>query len=203
MPSTFTTNLGMEKPANGEQDQIWGDTANANFDKIDAGMGWYYVTSGNFGGSPIAQLQLPLPSKFQHFRLTWRDFAPALTSYLGVQYSVDGGLSWISTGYATQGASQAGGVMASVGGTGTRIVVSPATTAGGNGTWGYHEFYSVGFKYGRSHCAGLLSTGGMFITEVDSMSVSFGTATATHIQIFFEGTQTVSGQYRLLGASGN
>jgi hypothetical protein len=35
MPSTFTTNGGIELPANGEQDGIWGDTVNDNMQIID------------------------------------------------------------------------------------------------------------------------------------------------------------------------
>jgi len=35
MPSTYTTNLGLEKPATGEQAGVWGDTANNDYDFID------------------------------------------------------------------------------------------------------------------------------------------------------------------------
>ena len=35
MPSSFTTNLNLEKPAKGEQEGEWGDTLNANFDALD------------------------------------------------------------------------------------------------------------------------------------------------------------------------
>lgn len=35
MPSTYTTNTGIEKPANGEQSGTWGTTANVNYDIID------------------------------------------------------------------------------------------------------------------------------------------------------------------------
>lgn len=35
MPSTFTTNTGIEKPGSGEQSGTWGITANTNFDIID------------------------------------------------------------------------------------------------------------------------------------------------------------------------
>lgn len=36
MPSSFTPNLDLEKPVTGEQVDTWGDTVNANMDKIDA-----------------------------------------------------------------------------------------------------------------------------------------------------------------------
>jgi hypothetical protein len=35
MPSTYTTNLGIEKPATGEQSGTWGDTVNLNYDLFD------------------------------------------------------------------------------------------------------------------------------------------------------------------------
>ena len=35
MPSTFTTNTGIEKPAQGEQSGSWGITVNTNSDIID------------------------------------------------------------------------------------------------------------------------------------------------------------------------
>lgn len=35
MPSSFTPNLGIEKPADGEQDGVWGDTVNINMDILD------------------------------------------------------------------------------------------------------------------------------------------------------------------------
>ena len=38
MPSTNTTNLNLEKPAEGEQAGSWGDTINANMDLIDAAV---------------------------------------------------------------------------------------------------------------------------------------------------------------------
>lgn len=38
MPSAFTPNLDLEKPATGEQVDTWGDTVNANMDKLDAAV---------------------------------------------------------------------------------------------------------------------------------------------------------------------
>ncbi len=35
MPSSYTLNLGIEKPADGEQDSVWGDTVNENMDILD------------------------------------------------------------------------------------------------------------------------------------------------------------------------
>ena len=55
MPSTYTVNLGIEKPATGEQSGTWGDTTNVNFDIIDQAVnGSVRVTLTNAGtsGSP-------------------------------------------------------------------------------------------------------------------------------------------------------
>lgn len=38
MPSTYTTNTGIEKPANGEQSGTWGNTANLNYDILDRAL---------------------------------------------------------------------------------------------------------------------------------------------------------------------
>lgn len=38
MPSTYTNNLGIQKPANGEQSGTWGDTVNVNSDILDVGI---------------------------------------------------------------------------------------------------------------------------------------------------------------------
>ena len=57
MPSTYTVNLGIEKPATGEQSGTWGDTTNTNFDILDQGInGAVRVTLSSAGssGSPNA-----------------------------------------------------------------------------------------------------------------------------------------------------
>ena len=55
MPSTYTTNLGIEKIATGEQSGTWGDTTNTNFDLIDNAVnGIVSITLASAGtsGSP-------------------------------------------------------------------------------------------------------------------------------------------------------
>ena len=55
MPSTYTTNLGIEKPATGEQSGTWGDTVNLNYDLFDQAInGVVSVTLASAGtsGSP-------------------------------------------------------------------------------------------------------------------------------------------------------
>jgi hypothetical protein len=57
MPSTYTTNLGIEKPADGEQSGTWGQTVNLNSDIIDQAInGIISVTLAAAGssGSPNA-----------------------------------------------------------------------------------------------------------------------------------------------------
>lgn len=44
MPSTFSTNFAIEKPATGEQSGSWGDTTNNNFDIFDRLAGFSAVT---------------------------------------------------------------------------------------------------------------------------------------------------------------
>ena len=55
MPSTYTTNNGIEKIATGEQSGTWGDTTNTNFDLLDTSLdGQVSVALGSTGstGSP-------------------------------------------------------------------------------------------------------------------------------------------------------
>jgi hypothetical protein len=55
MPSTYTVNLGIEKPATGEQSGTWGDTTNVNFDIIDQAINGVLsltLASAGTSGSP-------------------------------------------------------------------------------------------------------------------------------------------------------
>jgi hypothetical protein len=55
MPSTYTTNLGIEKVATGEQSGTWGTTTNVNFDLIDQavnGVASITLASAGTSGSP-------------------------------------------------------------------------------------------------------------------------------------------------------
>lgn len=55
MPSTYTVNLGIEKPATGEQSGTWGETTNVNFDLLDQavnGAERVTLTSAGSSGSP-------------------------------------------------------------------------------------------------------------------------------------------------------
>ena len=48
MPSTYTTNLGIEKIATGEQSGTWGTTTNTNFDLIDSRHRRHYLCNTVF-----------------------------------------------------------------------------------------------------------------------------------------------------------
>jgi len=55
MPSTYTTNTGIEKIATGEQSGTWGTTTNTNFDLVDQstnGIVEITVSSAATSGSP-------------------------------------------------------------------------------------------------------------------------------------------------------
>ena len=47
MPSSFSTNLGIEKPATGELSGTWGNVTNFNFDIFDRIVGFKSVTLSN------------------------------------------------------------------------------------------------------------------------------------------------------------
>lgn len=55
MPSTYTTNLGIEKPATGEQAGVWGVTVNTNYDMFDqaiAGQADVTLAATGSSGAP-------------------------------------------------------------------------------------------------------------------------------------------------------
>lgn len=59
MPSTYTTNLGIEKIGTGEQSGTWGDTTNTNFDLIDQavnGITSFTVTKTSTGDPTLLQI---------------------------------------------------------------------------------------------------------------------------------------------------
>ena len=52
MPSTYTVNLGIEKPATGEQSGTWGDTVNDNSNILDEAInGAVTITLSSAGSS--------------------------------------------------------------------------------------------------------------------------------------------------------
>ena len=57
MPSTYTVNLGIEKPATGEQSGTWGETVNDNSNILDEainGVVTITLSSAGSSGSPNA-----------------------------------------------------------------------------------------------------------------------------------------------------
>ena len=57
MTSTYTTNLGIEKMATGDQSGTWGTTTNTNFDILDEainGILTLTLSSAGSSGSPTA-----------------------------------------------------------------------------------------------------------------------------------------------------
>jgi len=60
MPSSYTTNLGIEKIATGEQSGQWGDTTNLNFDIIDQGINGIAQTTLSAAGSSGSPNTLPI-----------------------------------------------------------------------------------------------------------------------------------------------
>jgi len=60
MPSTYTTNLGIEKIANGEQSGTWGGTTNVNFDLIDGAIDGVISITVSATGSTGSPNNLPI-----------------------------------------------------------------------------------------------------------------------------------------------
>jgi len=60
MPSTYTTNLGIEKIATGEQSGTWGVTTNENFDILDRATNGVVVITASSAGSSGSPNDLPI-----------------------------------------------------------------------------------------------------------------------------------------------
>ncbi len=60
MPSTYTTNLGIEKIGTGEQSGTWGDTTNTNLDLIDEAVNGIIAITLSSAGSSGSPTALPI-----------------------------------------------------------------------------------------------------------------------------------------------
>jgi len=60
MASTYTTNIGIEKPATGDQSGTWGETTNTNFDIIDQGTNGVAVVTLAVAGTSGSPNSLPI-----------------------------------------------------------------------------------------------------------------------------------------------
>jgi hypothetical protein len=60
MPSTYTTNLGIEKIATGEQSGTWGNTTNTNFDLLDQAINGVVQVTLSSAGSSGSPTDLPI-----------------------------------------------------------------------------------------------------------------------------------------------
>ena len=60
MPSTYTTNLGVEKIATGEQSGTWGSTTNTNFDLLDGAIDGIVSVNLSATGSTGSPNDLPI-----------------------------------------------------------------------------------------------------------------------------------------------
>lgn len=60
MPSTYTTNLGIEKITTGEQAGLWGATTNGNFDIIDQAVNGIFSLTLSSAGSSGSPTSIPI-----------------------------------------------------------------------------------------------------------------------------------------------
>ena len=60
MASSYTTNLGIEKPATGEQSGTWGATTNTNFDILDQAIDGIISITLSSAGSSGSPNSLPI-----------------------------------------------------------------------------------------------------------------------------------------------
>ena len=60
MTSTYTTNLGIEKIATGDQSGTWGDTTNTNFDILDQAVNGILALTLSSAGSSGSPTDIPI-----------------------------------------------------------------------------------------------------------------------------------------------
>ena len=87
MPSSYSSNVGIELPANGEQAGTWGNVVNSNMaiiDRLTSGVGYNYLT-GTTGTISIANAILSdghYPVAVLHPLIRLRIFLAHLQIYL-------------------------------------------------------------------------------------------------------------------------
>lgn len=132
MPSTYTSNTGIEKPGSGEQSGTWGTTTNTNFDIIDQALHGQAVVSivGNtdlttndgsvsngantvviLTGSPGSTFELRVTPTDQEKFYTIKNETNAACRviYKGVTYSTSNGVEILSGGSAAVTGDGGGG----------------------------------------------------------------------------------------------
>jgi hypothetical protein len=80
MPITYTTNLGINKPANGEEDGNWGNLVNTNMEILDRATNGTILLSLAGGSTPLTTLDGVITSNNGLFRVLQLTTGAGLTS---------------------------------------------------------------------------------------------------------------------------
>jgi hypothetical protein len=80
MPITYTTNLGINKPANGEEDGNWGNLVNTNMEILDRATNGTILLSLAGGSTPLTTLDGVVTSNNGLFRVLQLTTGAGLTS---------------------------------------------------------------------------------------------------------------------------
>ena len=201
MPSTFTPNLGLEKIAPGEQDNSWGDTTDANFNRIDAALGWRVAATADVSPSSDA-VSLAVPAGARRIRLEWQECSGPSPASLYAQLSFDGGVTYdngpTAYFYAVQAITNQI-IAESTGGTSGALILTPNTLAPNT----LAVFGDLDMDTGRRSSLWRVHGGqqdGTVLTVTGGGWCNVG-GTLTHIRIGFFGVPMTAGRFKLLASA--
>lgn len=208
MPSTYTPLLNIEKPAAGEQNNTWGTTLNAGFDKIDAAMGWVKINQIDITSAAVVpSVTLTLPTVFNRFRVVWQGLAASTNGTLYMQVSNASGqpLSFVGvldfTVYSIPltTTTPSNGLLPFSGTTG--VTLSPESGVGPQ--FGSFEFEASVNMTGTGRCQGIPYASGGYTyldtAEIVSNSYPPNGVPTNAVLSFGPSTTIVAGHIALLG----
>ena len=201
MPSIFTSGLRLEKIAPGEQNNTWGDTGNANLDRIDAGIGWRTVATQDFASAQNV-VTFAVPPYARRIRIEFQKCLGVIQTSIYLRASYDGGVTYAAGAadyiFAIQGFTS-GNVQQLYGGTSSALIMTQNTMA----TNAMPVFGDIDIDVGAQSCAwrvqGGLADGSVLMTTGGGIIAHAGVA--THILMGFAGTTMSSGQFKLLASA--
>lgn len=199
MPSTFTSNLGLEKPAPGEQDNAWGDTINENMDRLDAASSWR-VAAVVDAAQGVASL--PIPAWARRIKVEFQGCAAPGAASLYVRLSFDGGATFASGSsdyfFAAQGITNQN-VAEPAGGAFQALVLTPGALDAST----LAVFGDLDMDVGRRSCLWRVhggETNGTVLTTTGGGWCNVP-GTLTHILFGFVLTSMTAGRFRLLASA--
>jgi hypothetical protein len=199
MPSTFTPGLRLELPANGEQDNSWGDTVNANMSRLDTGMAWQVIDK-QIVSNVQPEVIFAIPGQYGRLMLEWQNFSPTSEASPYLRVSTDNAASFrqASGDYTLQTMTSKGAVVTAGGLTSGYAPLS--VDASPFPCFGSLIMQVADSKFFQGQMTAFTQASGLAVTTFGGYVTVSGPM--THLLIGFAGTQVATGQLILSGAMG-